>query len=368
MKNVGILSMQRVNNFGSLLQCYSLKKIIEDLGNCADFIDIEPNKNDDSFMQKKLICEEAILANKSKLSKIDKYAFNRILIKIKSNRQIAIFNKFRKDYLNISDKKKLTEYDTCVIGSDEVFNCASISPWGFTTQLFGNVKEAKKVITYAASCGSTTLEVLPDCVLKLIEDSFKNVSSISVRDKNTYDFVRKVYNKKINTHFDPVLIGNFENEIKQNSSIKLPNKFCVVYSYYNRINKNFEIEVIKKFCKKNHLKIISIGAPQFWIKNHMVLNPFEMLYAFSKADYVITDTFHGTIFASKYSKKFAVLVRESNKNKLSDLIKRLKKQNHLCDSIEDIYKIYNIENSIINTNRICEFERKESIKYLKENI
>ena len=41
MKKVGILSMQRVQNFGSLLQSYSLKKMLEELGAEVHFIDIK---------------------------------------------------------------------------------------------------------------------------------------------------------------------------------------------------------------------------------------------------------------------------------------------------------------------------------------
>ena len=56
---------------------------------------------------------------------------------------------FRVDELNITSDGSHTEYgkyDVCVIGADEVFNCMQDSPWRFTTQLYGNVPEAKKVI------------------------------------------------------------------------------------------------------------------------------------------------------------------------------------------------------------------------------
>ena len=106
--------------------------------------------------------------------------------------------------------------------------------------------------------------------------------------------------------------------------------FCIVYSYYNRIHKKEEIDRIKSFCKKNKLEIVTVGAPQMWVKNHLVLTPFELLKVFKKASFVITDTFHGTIFSVRYSNKFAVLLRDSNKNKLFDLVCRL--------GIKDVYK------------------------------
>lgn len=368
MKNICILSMQRVNNFGSLLQSYSLKKFLESFGTSVEFIDIKANIEDNNLLKTKIITNEEKSAKKSKLLKIDKFFLNRLIIKKKDNLQNEKFEEFRIRNLNIDEKSNNKKFDTCIIGSDEVFNCATNKSWGFTSQLFGNVDNAAKVITYAASCGGTRFSDLSEASINKINNSFKKIYSFSVRDKNTEEFVKKLTNKKVINSLDPVLIGNFDKEIKENSNIKLPNKFCIIYSYYNRIDSKEEIKEIKKFCKQNNMKIITLGAPQFWTSNHIVLNPFELLYAFSKAEFVITDTFHGTIFASKYSKKFATIVRKSNENKLVDLIKRLEKNKHLCKNIKDINEIYLVNNDINRTNEICENARKESIEYLKNNI
>lgn len=53
------------------------------------------------------------------------------------------------------------ELDCLVIGSDEVFNCIQKnSNVGYSPELFGKDNRAKKLITYAASFGNTTLEKL----------------------------------------------------------------------------------------------------------------------------------------------------------------------------------------------------------------
>lgn len=365
-KSVGILSMQKVDNFGSLLQSYSLKKELEKLNSNVQFIDIEKNIDDDIMFDKKEEFREEKQIKESKFSKIDKYALNRLKIKYLNKMQEKIFEEFRINELNIYNKN-IKKYDVCIIGSDEVFNCSASKPWGFTSQLFGNVKNAEKVITYAASCGSTTFNKLNERVKEKILDSFKNISSFSVRDSNTYDFVKKIGDFDVNINFDPVLIGDFNKEIEENKII-LPKRFCIVYSYYNRFETKEEINEIKKFCKKNKLKIITIGAPQFWIPKHYVMSPFQVLYAFSKADFVITDTFHGTIFASKYSKKFSIIVRDSNKFKLGDLIDRLHIEQHLCNNISDINEVYHISNDINRIKKICSDECKKTRKYLEENL
>lgn len=368
-----ILSMQKVPNFGSLLQSYSLKKLLESLGHEVSFIDIEERKNDNclikgltnSFSGEK----ESSLNKWGKLSKIDKYAINRLNIKIRNSIQERQFEKFRREVLQINDDDNGKQYDLCVIGSDEVFNCLADTPWGFTTQLFGNVKNAKRVITYAASCGATKYENVPEKAKERIRETFLNVNAFSVRDENTYEFVRKLTSKKIEQHYDPALIENFDEELAGCKKWeKLPEHYCIVYSYYNRIYKEEEIQAISGFYKKKKLTIVSVGAPQMWIKNHLILDPFEMLAAFQKADFIITDTFHGSIFSAKYAQRFGVIIRESNCNKLIDLLRKLNETAHIINDIKNIETIYNINN---DTKKIAEFadrEKIKTIKYFKEKV
>ena len=85
--NIAILSMQRVNNFGSLLQSYSLKTILEEQGHQVFFLDIKPIKDDDRLMDSyrkhyKSDVEGSGLI--SKIKKIDRYTINRIRIKKES--------------------------------------------------------------------------------------------------------------------------------------------------------------------------------------------------------------------------------------------------------------------------------------------
>lgn len=367
--NVGILSMQRVDNMGSLLQSYALKKTIEELGHQVGFIDIKKIDEDYELLgayKQDYHEEREAIGLLGKIKKIDKYTINRFRIKKKSIQQEKAFEDFRNSSLSISNTKEM--YDVCVIGSDEVFNCLSSGAWGFTSQLFGNVSNANKVITYAASCGSTEYEELPNGVINRIKEAFLNVSSFSTRDQNTHCFVAKLTDKSITDNFDPVLIYDFGHEIEATILPELPKNYCVVYSYYNRIHSNKEINAIKSFCKKYDLTPIAIGAPQYWIGNYIVCSPFQCLKVFKNAKYVITDTFHGTIFAAKYSDKFAVLARESNRNKLLDLVKKIGMQEHLMESITELEDKYQILKNQNGFNEIIAEERVHALQYLQKNI
>ena len=370
---VCILSMQKVPNMGSLLQGYSLKKILESLGHDVHFIDIERKESDDLILvqegKKNVFSAEAESRGRlSKLKKLDRYTINRIRIKRQAQKQDAEFEKFRRQVLGIKDSDNDQYYDICVIGSDEVFNCLTNDQWGFTSQLFGIVRQAKKVITYAASCGSTRIIDVPTKVQDIIRNSFKRISAFSVRDENTKVFAETLTDKKIQLHFDPVMVGNFETEISNCKELELPDNYCIIYSYYNRIHTKDEIQKIIKFCNNKGLTPVAIGAPQMWIKNYPVLSPFETLLAFKNAEYVITDTFHGTIFAAKYAKAFAAMVRKSNMNKLDDLLNRLNLNSHrITDFSQLILDSERFKNNPKLIEDIITKELAATISYLREN-
>jgi hypothetical protein len=369
-----ILSMQRVQNFGSLLQGYALKRIIESLGHEVAFIDIKPIPEDNELVitDRMIFIDEMEKYSKNRwlryLSKIDRYIINRLKSRILLKKQHDIFEDFRINYLSIKETDNLKTYDICVIGSDEVFNCMSATAWGFTSQLFGNVEQASRVITYAASCGSTTYESLPPRVADRIRDAFSNISSFSVRDKNTQIFVESLMNNAVNIHLDPVCIGDFTQEISNESLTDMPEHFCIVYSYENRIYKKEEIDYIKRLCKKNNLEIVALGSPQMWINKYYTLTPFQLLKAFTMADFVYTDTFHGCIFASKFAKRFAVMTRPSNKNKLMDLILRLNVEEHLLSDIREIEQKYGIENRLAERKELIAREHVNTVDYLRDNL
>ena len=366
---VCILSMHRVDNMGSLLQSFALKTIIEKLGNEVEFIDITKRNEDNELLRgyKQEYHEERETTGLiGKIKKIDRFTLNRLKIKKKNLEQSNAFEDFRKSQLGI--EKRSPEYDVCVIGSDEVFNCLNSGAWGFTSQLFGNVPEADKVITYAASCGSTKYEELPTRVADRIRQYYKKVTAFSTRDKNTHEFVAKLTGKQITDNLDPVLVYDFDQEVKQATLPKMPERSCVVYSYYNRVHTANEIDAINEFCKKHQLTPLAIGAPQFWIKDYVICSPFQCLKIFANADFVITDTFHGTIFASKYASRFAVLVRESNRNKLADLVEKIGMQDHLMDNITEMVEKYKISKNQGKFRTIIEDEQIKTWQYLKDNI
>lgn len=360
---VSILSMQRVLNYGSVLQAYGLKKIIESLDKeiKVDFIDVKCKNEKNIAKSKKCF---------SKLKSIDKYFFKKMKFKKNEININSKIKEFQKNELGMSEEYRYnTNSDYTVIGSDEVFNCDPKCAWGVSGQLFGEIDGCNNVISYAASSGYTKFEDLNSKEKEILKNAAQKLKKISVRDENTHIFIEKLIGKNSNYNLDPVLMYDFQDEIKRTEKESNFNEdYMIVYSYRNRIKSQEEIKEIKKFAKKNKLKIYCVQGLLPWCDEFKEWSPFEVLAGFKNAKYVVTDTFHGCVMASKFNKKFAVLIRNSNKNKITDLLKRLGLLSHKVENIKDLEKILKNEVEYDNFNNIIRNEKVNTYNYLKNTL
>lgn len=354
-KKIGIMSMQRIINYGSFLQAFGLKSILEKLGYDVQFVDYRYEKTVSQLESKSFF--EKVIDNINVIEFINK----KITLKKFQNR----YNNEYIKMLGVDNINYNPKIDALVIGSDEVFNCLQGYPVGYSRELFGKNYESIDVISYAASFGHTTLEKLKKYEIdKEISDMLKKMKNISVRDENSYEIVEKLTCNAPSINFDPVLVASYEEYITNN--VKLKN-YIVVYAYTGRLTSEEE-KYIKKFAKKSNKKIVSLGMYQKIADYNLVVSPFEVLEYIKKADYVITDTFHGTVFSIVNHTKFCTIIRNSNKNKLSYLLDKLKQTNRMVISLDDIAELYKKEVDFKQTDKIIEKEKKNTIMYLKKNL
>lgn len=348
----GIISMQRVINYGSFLQAYALKSMIESFGNSVAFVDIKKGRQ-----------VVPHLTNKRQFG-VDRYILKRVEhVVFKKNRQ-KLFRETFFSAIGINTPVEESECDNIVIGSDEVFNCCQPSEWGFSSQLFGNTEVPS--VTYAASCGYSNYPHIEALGLNdEIRDALGRMKAISVRDNNTYQFVKQLTGAAPLQHLDPVLVYDWKKEIWPQERFK---NYILIYAYDNRINNEDEIRAIKAFAKKHNKKLISFGVYQRWCDRNVICNPFELLSYFDGADYVITDTFHGTVISIKRNKQFVTIVRDSNKNKLSDLLSKFGLIDREITAMEELESIITTSIDYIPVNRIISVESKRSLDYLRENL
>lgn len=69
-----------------------------------------------------------------------------------------------------------------------------------------------------------------------------------------------------------------------------------------------------------------------------------------------------------YYMKYAVLIRDSNRNKLLDLIKKIKIEKHLIENMEEIEEKFSCKKDIVGFQKIIEMERRKTSIYLEQEI
>lgn len=372
MKKVGIMSMQRIANYGSFLQAYALKQLIEELDCKVEFVDyhvgnpvVTENRGSRSKILRKL--KKGLETFRYQASFADKLLF----IRYKQN-----FAHKYMPLLGITDQMNYNpELDCLVIGSDEVFNCIQEnSNVGYSPELFGKNNRAQRLITYAASFGNTTLEKLEKYQkAEEVGRLLKKIDAISVRDANSGTIVESLTGQKPMYNLDPVLIYDYIHCCDKIPSIRTDEKYLILYAYAGRIS-NSEADWITTYARNNKLKVYAIGGIQKCTDRFIDCSPFEVLAYFKNAEEVITDTFHGSIFSIITHRQFTTLIRKSvgnnygNEEKLVDLLKRLGLSDRMTFDICETEKINRKKIDYTSLDKLLGKQRKLAKMFLKNNL
>ena len=358
-RKIAILSMQRIVNFGSVLQAYSLRELIREItGAKVTFLDIEytPCLLSKKSVKKSVDYETPAAYPPGILQQAKRWCIARL-----SSWNKHLIRRFMENELMLTEIEAAEQYDCVVIGSDEVFNHNN----DVCLQLHGQVKQTEKVIAYAASCGSAVASDIYPMDLDTVQAAMAHFSAISVRDKATEQYVSMLYEKKIERHLDPVLVGDLYRRKSRPVWLK---KYLLVYAYGQRIRTAEEIDAIRSFAKAKGLKTVAMGGSQFWCDLYIPASPFRLLDYFSHADYVVTDTFHGTIFSIINRKKFAVIVRKTNSGKITGLLEDMGLCDRLAVNMNQLEDILPQEINYDAVESILEQERIRTREYLKRQM
>lgn len=356
---LAILSMQRVVNFGSVLQAWSLREMVREVtGVQADFLDVENSPALESLCERLEAREHGVPGcySRSLLQRGKRWCFTRL-----SAWNKKLIRAFMRDELGLGSGNGAACYDCVIIGSDEVFNHAA----GVRLQLHGEVRQTSCVITYAASCGSAKAEYIQREDLPRVRQAMSHFSAISVRDEGTARYVGKLYDGLLEHHMDPVLMGKLHTRKARKVWLK---GYLLVYAYGHRIHKPEEIAAIRAFAKEKGLKTVAVGGSQFWCDLYIPASPMRLLDWFANADYVVTDTFHGAIFSVITRRKFAVLIRPSNYNKLRSLLEELGLVERWATDLARLGECLDKDIDYDAVDGILNRERQRAREYLKEQL
>lgn len=370
MKKVGIITMHRIQNYGSALQAYALQTVICRLGYECRIIDyVFPNAYHLAGTRRKLT-----------VGRIYRALVSRILMKIfyRSKEQTALFSDFRKDKFMVTDTYNTRDdlfgkppvFDLYVTGSDQVWNPKHMK--GDSAFFCDFIRNGAKRIAYAASISSNYLSGQEELSYGSLLGKY---SAIGVRENDSVEYIGKLAKMQACCVCDPTLLLNKQDylELAECSRMKIKQPFILVYTLgYNfnphpmidgvidAVRKKYNCPVVYLRC--NNLEGLGKGRGSYRVS---AAGPNEFVWLFANARCVVTSSFHGSIFSLLFEKQF-VSVSSSADNRIPSLLQYLQ----LGDRLETSEKRAEFEREIDynEVNPLMEKMKVASLEFLKKSI
>lgn len=356
---IGILTWHKALNHGAVLQAYATQNFLKDNGYKSVVLDYE----------RKVVDQRSpLLINWQRVEKLFNGELNnRKHVKAMDLEKRKLFNNFISENL-VCGKLYSKEYLDCtIVGSDMVFSLIQ----GYNEYMFGIGVNTDRIFSYAASAGGTKLSLVNKMNVKnKIKNGLLKFSAIGYRDIETKQLIEDIGTEQnIQETIDPVLLYGFETEKNTWDSMKWKHheEYILVYSYHGFLNNKSEYRQIKKYALDKNLRIVSCGYYHSWCDENINADQKEFLELFKHAKYVVTDTFHGTIFSIICKQKFVSIIRD-NGFKLRYLLKCCKLSDRIANSYEKIYSILDSDIDYTECYKWLEDKRKDSSKFLLDNI
>lgn len=371
MQKTGILTFHAAYNFGSNLQAYALQKTIKKLGdeNC----EIINYKSKSQKAMYSIINTQTI--NKGTIAKslLNVLNYKKIL---KRNQH---FEDFIKNYLSKSSEKYINEnevkrilknYKNIVCGSDQIWN---LSPKTYDRSklyyLDFDYSKDINTISYAPSFGND---------IDFLKENFNEISRmvkkfkhISIREKDAVEYFRK-NNIEAELTLDPTLLLS-EKEWDELIGERIIEEPYILY--YSLNCKKYSIDFTKNIQKATGLNVINPylhpKAINSGFKNFIEIGPIEFLNLLKNAEYVCTNSFHGTVFSILLEKPFFAIfdekdgkiIRENRKASLLEQI-GLEGRMYTVKSNIDLRKNVNFGEAKSKLEKI----KQKSLNFLKESL
>lgn len=346
---VGVCIKYYHENYGGVVQCFAFTEFLKNNG--VEFQLIKYNKKNGL---KGIIKNLPRIFNKILLK--DKYEQFKKIIGLKRNKdykanyliRMNTIHNFQKHYftniLEVNSYQELSKiavkFDSFISGSDQLWSPAGL-PTNFFNLMF--VPDQIKKVSYASSFGVSNIPWYQKTRTKKFLLRFDN---ISVREEQGAKIINELIHKKVDIVVDPVFLLT-KNEWELILGDKLIMSDSYIFAYFLGDNEIHRREVID-FAKRKKIKIVTMPHLDQYIKKDehfgdvqlYDVDPFDFLRLIRNANYICTDSFHGTAFSILFNKQFIVFDRYK-KNSTTSKNSRIES---ICNMLDLTWRRFNGNN------------------------
>lgn len=382
MKKIGIVSCYFQKNYGSMLQAYATQQVIKKLGYQAETIRIEGIAKEIRNAKLKYYMKQLTdwTVVKGKLGFVKRFFFKKMDKEFKENVTVRDkkFNEFKNTKYELSpiynSKKEISKYchnySSVLVGSDQLWLPSNIDVDYYTLNF---VPEDINKIAYATSFG---VSALPERQWSFASKFLNRINYVSVREEGGQKIVKEVAHRDVPVVCDPTLLFTKDEWLKY-----FPNKRIYKEKYifcYFLGNNPEQREFADKIRKITGYKIVSLLHMDEYIKSDIDfpdyapynIGPEEFVNLIRNAEFILTDSFHGTVFSVLNGRRFFTFRRFkegsvlSTNSRMHSLFNLLDLHERFITADEDVQKALNLEIDYEKVwNRIDKY-RQKSYEYL----
>jgi len=316
--------MHKVLNYGSVLQAYALQHTLFKMGYDNEIIDYQFPK----VMPQKLTI-------KSTFHSIFIFLRNAIIgFPVEKSRKkfdsfcMENYTMSKLKYNDVSIQETPPSYDVYMTGSDQVWNPRHVK--NDTSFLLSFAPTGMAKVSYASSFACDTL---PDEYREIYKKYLNQYDYITVRESTGIKIVEDLTGKEAFLCCDPTLLLN-KNEwdnIESKSKLNIKEKYILVYALYYMFDPYPELlDIISNVQNTLGYKVIYLNGRKedAFRKNSKVFKsggPEDFLYLIKHAEFVITTSFHGTVFSLQYERPLYAIVKEidSSDSRITSLLRQV---------------------------------------------
>jgi hypothetical protein len=312
MKNrrIKLLTFSGENNCGAVLQCYALSKVLVGLNYTVELLHIPLPKSDYGFV-----------------GNLTHYRIGGLF-----------FNRFRRKWLpyqvSLNDWRN-NEDDIYVVGSDQVWNPALTKDTALH-YFFNFLPDGAKRISYAASFGDS--EWLYKDIEREVFTCLQKFSAIGVRENSGIQTCKNIFHVNATLTLDPAMLLDDYSELMVKKKRTHTKKTLITYLF---VKKTPEwLQLIRFIGIQTHCRPVMLGERRMHkgISNILFPSVENWVSEIANSSFVITDTFHGVVFAILHKKQFIVILSNTNQSgRIISLLALLGIENRLYHTLEDLY-------------------------------
>lgn len=383
-KRVALAINYDYHDYGGMLQAFATQRILSKSGIDSEAIDFDNLKGDINKRKWKYflsnIFDLSIVNEKGKI--IKKKIKQKLNKKLGANLQKrdAAFDSFcvtnfkvSRKFKNWGDlKRSCKEYDSVVVGSDQLWLPSNVMADYYTLNF---VPDDVNKVAYATSFG---IGEIPAKYEQAYAKFLSRINHLSARESSGKSIIKKIVGRDVPQVCDPALLLDANGWDEVASPRIVPEKY--IFCYFMGDNPD-QRDFVKRLAKKAGCKIVALlHLDQFIASDETYadftpydVTPADFVSLVKYADYVCTDSFHGTVFSIVYSRAFFTFMRFkkqatlSTNTRIESLLNTLGLMNRLFDGISSVEGSLTIENWA-EVQQSVSILREKSLKYLLESI